>query len=74
MKTSLFCSGVLFSLGTSAFPASVLKNDISAEQLAEITALTERITREATTKIRLEARDGYDADAQKLALVVTTHL
>lgn len=43
MKLSLLCSAALFSLATYAFPAALLKGDISDATLAEITALTEKI-------------------------------
>lgn len=43
MKLSILCSATLFSLATYAFPAALLKGDISDATLAEITALTEKI-------------------------------
>lgn len=67
MKVSLFYSATLFSLATFAFPASLLKKDISAEQLAEITALVDRITKEAGISTRLGARASFDAEAQHVS-------
>jgi hypothetical protein len=67
MKTSLLWGASLFA-SAFAFPASLLANDISDEQLAEITALAEKV------KIDLEAKQqhgnvkrlGFNADAQRV--------
>jgi hypothetical protein len=68
MKTSVICSAALFSLATFAFPANLLKGDISAEQLAEFTALAERITQEAQKKPQpAHAKRGFNADAQHVS-------
>ncbi|KAJ4384921.1 hypothetical protein N0V86_000525 [Didymella sp. IMI 355093] len=68
MKVSLICSAALFSLATVAFPANLLKGDISTEQLAEITALAERITKEAERKPQsANAKRSFDADAQHVS-------
>jgi hypothetical protein len=68
MKISLICSAALFSLATVAFPANLLKDDISTEQLAELTALAERITKEAERKPQsANAKRSFDADAQHVS-------
>jgi hypothetical protein len=75
MKATIFCSATLFSLAAFAFPANLLNNinkDIGAEQLAEITELAAKISREVETKRQLGANilpPGFDAKAQ---LVSTT--
>ena len=55
MKVSLLCSATLFTWATLAFPTNLLKGDISEATLAEITSLTERITRDLENK----RDDGY---------------
>ena len=67
MRASIYCSATLFTVATFAFP-SMLKKDISADQLAEITALAEKITKEAASDVRLEARAGFDPEAQSISV------
>jgi hypothetical protein len=67
MKVSLLCSATIFSLAAFAFPSNLLNNDFNDDALAEITALAERITKEAETKRQLGSAilpPGFDADAQ----------
>jgi hypothetical protein len=64
MKLSLIGSAALLPLAAFAFPANLIK-DISAEQLAELTALAERITQEAQRKPQpAHVKRTFDADAQ----------
>jgi hypothetical protein len=68
MKVSFFCSATLFSLATLAFPANLLQGDISDATLAEITALTEKITRDLETKQKGGyVKRAFNADAQRLS-------
>lgn len=68
MKASLICGAALLPLATFAFPANLLKGDISAEQLAELTALAERITQEAQKKPQpAHVKRTFDADAQHVS-------
>ena len=68
MKTSLICSATFFSLAAFAFPANLLKGDISAEQLAELTGLARRITQEAQKKPQpAHVKRVFDADAQHVS-------
>jgi hypothetical protein len=68
MKVSLVCSATLFSLATLAFPANLLKGDISDATLAEITALTEKITRDLETKQQGgHVKRAFNAEAQRLS-------
>jgi hypothetical protein len=68
MKISLFCSATLFSLATFAFPANLLKGDISDEALAEITELAAKIRRDAEAKQQSgNVKRAFDADAQRVS-------
>jgi hypothetical protein len=68
MKVSLFCSTTLFSLAAFAFPANLLKGDISDEALAEITELAAKITRDAEAKQQFgHVKRAFDADAQRVS-------
>jgi hypothetical protein len=68
MKVSLLCSATLFSLATLAFPANLLKGDISEATLAEITALTEKITRDLETKRQGgHVKRAFNAEAQRIS-------
>ncbi|CAN9089997.1 unnamed protein product [Alternaria alternata] len=68
MKVSVLCGAILFSLATFAFPASMLKGDISDATLAEITALTERIARDLESKRSgAHVKRAFDAEAQRIS-------
>lgn len=68
MKVSVLCSVTLFSLATFAFPASMLKGDISKTTLAEITALTERISRDLESKRSgAHVKRAFNAEAQRIS-------
>jgi hypothetical protein len=68
MKFSVLCGTTLFSLATFAFPASMLKGDISDATLAEITALTERIARDLESKRSgAHVKRAFDAEAQRIS-------
>jgi hypothetical protein len=68
MKVSLLCSATLFSLATLAFPANLLKGDISEATLAEITALTEKITRDLEAKRQGgHVKRSFNAEAQRIS-------
>lgn len=68
MKVSVLCGATLFSLATFAFPASMLKGDISDATLAEITALTERIARDLESKRSgAHVKRAFDAEAQRIS-------
>ncbi|CAN9232564.1 unnamed protein product [Alternaria alternata] len=68
MKFSVLCGATLFSLATFAFPASMLKGDISDATLAEITALTERIARDLESKRSgAHVKRAFDAEAQRIS-------
>lgn len=67
MKLSLIGSAALLPLTAFSFPANLVK-DISAEQLAELTALAERITQEAQKKPQpAHVKRTFDADAQHVS-------
>ncbi|CAN9092107.1 unnamed protein product [Alternaria alternata] len=68
MKVSVLCGATLFSLATFAFPASMLKGDISDATLAEITALTERIARDLESRRSgAHVKRAFDAEAQRIS-------
>lgn len=68
MKVSVLCIATLFSLPTFAFPASMLKGDISKTTLAEITALTERISRDLESKRSgTYVKRAFNAEAQRIS-------
>jgi hypothetical protein len=69
MKASLLCSLSLYSLSTLAFPASLFKNDMSDETLAEITALAARITSDLETEKEGNVKRGlaFNAEAQYIS-------
>lgn len=68
MKASVLCSATLFSLATFAFPASMLKGDISRTTLVEITALTERISRDLESKRSgAHVKRAFNAEAQRIS-------
>jgi len=58
----------MLPLTTFAFPANLIKGDISVEQLVELTALAERITQEAQKKPQLaHVKRTFDADPQHVS-------
>jgi hypothetical protein len=68
MKVSLLCSATLFSLATFAFPAALLKGDISDATLAEITALTEKIARDLEAqRSGAHVKRAFNAEAQRIS-------
>jgi hypothetical protein len=68
MKASVLCSATLFSLATFAFPANLLKGDVSEDTLAELTTLAAKITRDLeTTKQAGNVKRGFNADAQRVS-------
>lgn len=68
MKVSILCSATLFTLATFAFPANLLKGDISEATLAEITALTEKITRDLETQRQGGyVKRAFNAEAQRIS-------
>ncbi|KAH7406357.1 Chloroperoxidase [Phaeosphaeria sp. MPI-PUGE-AT-0046c] len=68
MKASILCSATLFTLATFAFPANLLKGDISEATLAEITSLTEKITRDLEIKRRSgHEKRAFNAEAQRIS-------
>lgn len=71
MKFSTLCSASLLAVTAFAFPASMLNNkDISAEQLAQISEMVEKIKREVGEKRQLGAgiiKPGFDANAQRIS-------
>lgn len=68
MKVSVLCSATLFSLATFAFPASMFKGDISEATLAEITALTEKISRDLESKRSgAHVKRAFNAEAQRIS-------
>ena len=73
MKLSLLYSATLLCTATFAFPASLLNGDMSPEQLAQISSLAERISREAhTQKTKRQAglgllKPGFDAEKQRVS-------
>ncbi|KAI4935087.1 uncharacterized protein J4E92_002373 [Alternaria infectoria] len=69
MRVSVLCSASLFSLATFAFPASMLKGDISEATLAEITALTENISRDFESKRSgTHVKRAFNAEAQRISI------
>lgn len=69
MRISLLCSATLFSWATFAFPANLLKGDISEATLAEITALTEKITKGLETKRQGgHVKRAFNAEAQRISI------
>ncbi|EOA83046.1 hypothetical protein ACJQWK_04537 [Exserohilum turcicum] len=68
MKVSVLCSATLFSSAAFAFPASMLKGDISKTTLGEITSLAESISRDLESK-RSGAYVGraFNAEAQRIS-------
>jgi hypothetical protein len=68
MKASLLCSATLFSLATFAFPANLIKNDISEDTLAELTSLAAKITQDFETKQQQgNVKRAFDAKAQRIS-------
>ena len=68
MKVSILCSVPLFSLATFAFPANLLKGDISEATLLEITALSEQITRDLESKRQGgHVKRAFNAEAQRIS-------
>jgi hypothetical protein len=68
MKVSLLCIATLFSLATFAFPASMLKGDMSKSTLAEITALTEKISSDLESKRSgAHVKRVFNAEAQRIS-------
>lgn len=69
MKVAILCSATLFTWTTFAFPASLFKSDISESTLAEITSLTETITRDLETKRRGgHVKRAFSAEAQRISI------
>ena len=67
MKSSILLSAI-FGLQTLAFPAALMKGDLSADELARITELTEKIA-SASRKRQLGLNVvslGFDAKTQKV--------
>jgi len=55
-------------MATFAFPASMLKGDISAATLAEITALTDKISRDIESKRSgAHVKRAFNAEAQRIS-------
>ncbi|KAL5114502.1 hypothetical protein ACEQ8H_007592 [Pleosporales sp. CAS-2024a] len=68
MKVSILCSATLFGWATFAFPANLLKGDISEATLAEITSLTEQITRDLDTKRQGgHVKRAFSAEDQRIS-------
>lgn len=68
MKVSIICSATFFTWATFAFPASLLKGDISEATLAEISSLAEKITRDLETKRGGgHVKRGFSAKAQRIS-------
>ena len=68
MKVSILCSATLFTWATFAFPTNLLKGDISEATLAEITSLTETITRDLETKRQGgHVKRTFSAEAQRIS-------
>lgn len=68
MKASILSSVTLFALATFAFPANLLKGDISEATLAEITSLTEKITRDLEIKRQGgHVKRAFSAEAQRIS-------
>ncbi|KAF2996809.1 hypothetical protein E8E13_001732 [Curvularia kusanoi] len=69
MKVSLLCSATLFTWATFAFPANLLKGgDISEATLAEITSLTEQITRDIEARSQgSHVKRAFNAAAQRIS-------
>lgn len=68
MKVSILYSATLFTWTTSAFPANLLKGDISEATLAEITSLTENITRDLETKRQGGyVKRAFNVEAQRIS-------
>lgn len=68
MKVSLLCSATLFTWATLAFPANLLKGDISEATLAEITALTEKIAKDLETQRQGgHVKRAFSAEAQRIS-------
>ena len=64
----MLCGTTLFTLATFAFPANLLKGDISETTLAEITSLTEKITRDLETKRQSgHVKRAFNAPAQRIS-------
>jgi hypothetical protein len=67
MKVSILCSATLFT-AAFAFPANLLKGDISKATLAEITSLTEKIARDLETKRQGDhVKRAFSAEAQRIS-------
>jgi hypothetical protein len=68
MRASLICSATLFPLASFAFPANLLRGDISEDALAEITALAAKIHRDTETKRdSSNVKRAFNADAQRIS-------
>jgi hypothetical protein len=68
MKVSILYVATLFTLATFAFPTKLLKGDISKATLAEITSLTEKITRGLETKRHGgHVKRAFNAEAQRIS-------
>jgi hypothetical protein len=68
MRASLICSATLFSLASFAFPANLLKGDISEDTLTEITALAAKIYRDTEVKRDpSNVKRTFNADAQRVS-------
>ena len=68
MKISILCSATLFTWVAFAFPTNLLKGDISEATLAEITSLTETITRDLGTKRQGgHVKRAFSAEAQRIS-------
>jgi hypothetical protein len=68
MRASLICSATLFPFASFAFPANLLKGDISEDTLTEITALAAKIYRDTEVQRDLSnAKRAFNADAQRVS-------
>lgn len=68
MKISILCSATLFACATFAFPANLLKGDISEATLSEITSWTEKITRNLEAKRQgRHVKRAFNAQAQLIS-------
>ncbi|CAI6339849.1 unnamed protein product [Periconia digitata] len=67
MRVSVLCSATLFSWATFAFPANLLNGDISEATLAEITSLTQKITRDLEAQRQgSHVKRSFNAEAQRI--------
>jgi hypothetical protein len=68
MRVSWLASAALFALTTLAFPANLIKGDIDAEALAEITSFVSKITQDMNIKQQGgPVKRAFDADAQRVS-------